>query len=178
MKTLFIIILCSICLSTYAQNEKSTYFGVKLGYNRSNISGAEADGSKSGFLGDELYLSLFSDSKLNDRWNFENELLFTYTDDFAVLEFPLHFKFRLYEDFNVFMGPKFDIIMGSFDAFKRYNFNDFGASIDIGTQYNFYNRFLVEIRYSIGLIEQIDDYMLEYYDGRRNTFRIGVGFKF
>jgi hypothetical protein len=178
MRYVLTLILFVGCFHIYAQNEKSTLFGLKVGYNRSVVDGVEPDGSKTGFIGNEVYASLFADSKLGEKWNFENELLFSFTDEYAFLEIPLHFKYYFLEKANLFLGPKFDIILNDEDVLTGYNFRTFGGSIDIGAQYELLERFLVEMRYSYGLVEQIDDMFLDIYNGTRNTFRIGIGMQF
>lgn len=48
--------------------------------------------------------------------------------------FPLHLKFFFLHNTNIFLGPKFDIILNDEDVLTGYNFRNFGGSIDIGIQ--------------------------------------------
>lgn len=166
--------------SLYAQNQKMTVFGFKGGYNKSILKGNELDGSKTGYIGYELYGGFFSDTSLNKNLSFEQELLFSYTDDYHFIEFPFHLKHKVFTKGTVFIGPKLDFIADNDNDYfeSRYKFKNFGISADFGTQYNFSKRFFVEIRYSKSFTEQVDDLDLDIYGGKRNTFRVGLGVKF
>ena len=81
------IFLMSINLTVTAQHDKKlTPFGLKAGLNRSVVNGKELDGTATGFIGLELYVSFFIDNELNKKWRFENEILFSqpgYQNSFA-----------------------------------------------------------------------------------------------
>lgn len=159
-----------------AQNKNLTSFGFKGGFNRSIVNGHELNGTKTGFIGLELYGSFFADTELNDRWRFENEILFSWTDEYYFIEIPLHIKHSLIKSTFVLLGPKLDMIASN-DA-QIYDFNNFGVSIEVGVQYEITKRIGSEIRYSKGLMKQINDYVLDIYGGKRNTIRLGLGFRF
>lgn len=180
MKRILGLFAIAICCSAFGQSEKATLFGIKGGWNRSVINGQELDGSKTGFIGNEVYGGFFSDTKINNRWHFENELLFSWTDDYHFIEVPLHIKYFVHEKWNIFFGPKMDIIVDNDnnDFESGYNFQNVGVSADMGVQYLFLKRLVAEIRYSYGLVEQVDDLALEIYGGKRNTLRVGVGYQF
>ncbi|WP_395054063.1 outer membrane beta-barrel protein [Flavobacterium sp.] len=179
-KIAILFMLLIVSSSITAQSKKSTTFGIKGGYNKSTVNGTELDGTKTGYIGYELYGSLFSDTELNNEWNFENELLFSYTDNYHFIEIPVHFKRRFLKKCFILLGPKLDFIADNDnDSFERYyRFRNFGVSGELGIQYNISKRFFVETRYSKSFTSQIDDLVLEIYSGKRNTFRIGVGIKF
>ncbi|WP_396602666.1 porin family protein [Algibacter sp. R77976] len=165
----------------FAQNYNKTVFGVKGGLNLSYVLGSELDGELTGYSGWEQYVSLFSDTELNKKWNLENELLFSYTDDYHFLEIPLHLKYKFVKKWAVFLGPKLDFILDNDnDAFEsqNYRFKNFGVSVELGAQYNINKTFFIEIRFSNGLTEQIEDLVLEVLKGKRNTLRIGLGVRF
>jgi len=182
MKNLFLLIsIFSLSLS-FAQtgNKNTTTFGFKGGVNKSTINGTELDGKKTGYDGFELYASFFADTELNQRWNFENELLFSYTDDYHFIEIPIHVKYKFLKSWNVLIGPKLDFIVDDQNASSEsnYRYRNFGISGEIGTQYTITRRFFTEIRFSKGITAQVDNFALEIYNGKRNTIRLGVGFKF
>ena len=178
MRELLILFLITFPQFSFAQSEKTTIFGFKGGYNRSIINGIELDGTKTGFIGDEFYACFFSDSKLTQKWNLENELLFSFTDEYQFIEIPIHVKYFFYKNWNVLLGPKFDFLLNNDDILRGYNFQNFGLSAELGIQYLFFSRILCEMRYSYGFVEQIDDFVLEIYNGKRNTLRIGIGIQF
>lgn len=165
----------------FSQNSKKTDFGIKGGVNLSHIVGIDSDGELTGYVGTELYVSLFSDSKLTERWSIENEILFSYTDDYHFIEIPVHTKYNLFKKWYVFLGPKLDFILDNDnDYFERhiYRFKNFGISIESGIQYHLSKRGFVELRYSKGLTQQINNLVLDINNAKRNTLRIGIGIKF
>ena len=169
-----------ISLSSFAQNLKQTVFGIKGGVNFSRIVGVESDGENTGYMGSELYFSLFADTEINRKWNLENELLFSYTDDYHFLEIPIHLKYKFIKKWNLLFGSKIDFILDNDnDYFEiNYRFKNFGLSAEVGFQYEISKRFFAEFRFSKGLTEQIDDLVLDINNAKRNTLRVGIGMKF
>lgn len=163
-----------------AQSESKTTFGFKGGYNKSIVDGKEPDGTATGYIGYELYGSFFADTELNSKWNLENEILFSYTDNYHFIEIPVHLKYRIKQKWFVLLGPKLDFIADNDnDDFEAgYRFKNFGVSGELGIQYNFTKRFFAETRYSRSFTAQIDDLGLDIYGGKRHTFRIGAGIRF
>ena len=158
----------------------TTTFGLKGGYNKSIVNGYETYGTKTGYRGSEVYGSFFADTELNDRLNFESELLFSWTDDYHFVEIPLHLKYKLTPKWSAFTGPKLDIIADNDnDPFEdRFKFRNFGVSGELGAQYAITRKFFIETRYSRSFISQVTDLMLDINNGKRNTFRFGAGVKF
>jgi len=176
MKYLLLLVTTFSSLATFGQHKNLTSFGFKGGINRSVINGHELNGTKTGYDGVELYGAFFADTELNTRWRFENEILYSFTDEYHFIEIPLHVKYSIIKKGYVFLGPKLDMIVNNDD--EIYDFNNFGLSIDLGFQYDITSRIISEIRYSKGLTKQINDFALDIYDGRRNTIRLGLGFRF
>jgi hypothetical protein len=171
------IFLMSINLTVIAQHAKTlTPFGLKAGLNRSVINGKELDGTATGFIGLELYVSFFIDTELNKKWRFENEILFSFTDDYHFIEIPFRMKYQIYKKMILTAGPKLDFVLNNDD--ETYDFNNFGVSVEMGIQYELTKRIISEFRYSLGLLPQINDFALDIYDGRRNTMRLGLGYRF
>lgn len=171
------ILFTSITLTVTAQQEKKlTPFGLKAGLNRSVVNGKEPDGTPTGFIGLELYVSFFIDNELNEKWRFENEILFSFTDDYHFIEIPLRLKYQVHKNILLTAGPKLDFVLNNDN--QIYDFNNFGVSVEMGIQYKLTKRIISEFRYSAGLLPQINDYVLDIYDGRRNTTRLGLGYRF
>lgn len=171
------ILSMSFNLSATAQTgKKLTPFGLKAGLNRSAINGKELDGTATGFIGLELYASFFIDNELNEKWRFENEILFSFTDDYHFIEIPLHLKHLIHKKVFLAVGPKLDFVLNNDN--EIYDFNNFGVSVELGMQYELTKRIISEFRFSLGLRPQVNDYALEIFDGRRNTIRVGLGYRF
>jgi hypothetical protein len=170
-------LLVSIPFTVIAQHDKKlTPFGLKTGLNRSVINGKELDGTATGFVGVELYASFFVDNELNKKWRLENEILFSFTDDYHFIEIPIRLKYQVYKRTLLTVGPKLDFVLNNDD--EIYDFNNFGVSIEMGMQYELTKRIISEFRYSVGLLPQVNDFALDIYDGKRNTLRLGLGYRF
>lgn len=151
-------------------------FGFKGGMNSSRINATEINGSKSGYIGTELYAGFFADTRMTEKLNMGTELIFSFTDSYHFIEVPLHFKFNIREKWNLMAGPKLEYIadyMDDFDYFKRV-----GISAEIGSQYQLNPVFFAEARYAYGFTPQINSPGFGFYDGKRNTFRLGLGINF
>ena len=170
----FLVVPCLL----FSQVDSDLNFGVKLGYNNSDMIGEDSLGEKTGYLGNEIYGAFFLEKNLSEKNSLKAEFLFSYTDDYHFIEIPLHYKHKIFKNLYAFGGPKFDFLLDS-DENEPYEFNNFGFSLDLGLQYDLSSRFFVEMRYSFGFTEMlIKDYWLDINDAKRNTFRIGVGYKF
>ncbi|MBL7740583.1 MAG: PorT family protein [Chitinophagaceae bacterium] len=154
--------------------------GFKAGFNRSHVKGHDLSGAKTGYIGGELYAGFFFDIGLSRSWSIENELLFSWTNDYHFIEIPVHLKYAFARKWSAFGGPKLDVIVDNDnDPFESgYQFRNFGVSAELGLQHNILRRFFAEIRYARSFTKQVTDLFLDIYDGKRNTFRAGVGIVF
>lgn len=178
MKNIIVALILLFNLSVcYGQIEFNSVFGIKGGFNKSIINGHETNGLETGFIGYEAYGALFSETRLSKHFSMENELLFSFTDDYHFIEIPVQLKYLFYGKFYVFTGPKLDFIVDN-DQSGMYNFKTFGVSAEVGAQYQITRKFFCEVRYSKGFTKQVNDFGLNILDGRRNTLRFGLGIKF
>ena len=164
-------------LFVQSQIKDNTKIGLKVGYNNSIINGVESGGDKTGYVGNELYFGAFVSRIINEKVNLQLELIYSYTEDYNFLELPLNVKYQLYNKWNLFIGPKIDFIVDEKES-EYYKFNKLGISGDLGLQYSFTTQFFIETRYSKSFSEQITDFQLDINRGKRNTFRIGIGYRF
>ncbi|WP_053992437.1 outer membrane beta-barrel protein [Mangrovimonas sp. TPBH4] len=163
---------------TFSQEKSQDYqlhtttFGFKAGLNQSFI--VPGHYSIDGYQGLELYGGFFSETRLTERWSFQNELVFSYTDEYLFLEIPLVMKYHITDKFSAFGGAKIDLILN--DELTKEHLRRMGVSLEIGVQYDFSRKFFAEARFGYGLVDQI--YIEDFYGGYRNTLRVGVGYKF
>ena len=174
-KVAIILVLLLGPVTLYGQ-EKKAIFGFKGGLNQSDVNATGLNGSKSGYIGTELYAGFFADSKLSEKFSLGNELLFSFTNDYHFIELPIHFKYKIVEKWNVSLGPKLDYIVDNDDVWN--DFKQFGLSGEIGSQYRINSLFFAEVRYAQSFTRQINSDFFEFYNGKRNTFRIGLGVNF
>jgi hypothetical protein len=163
------------CLTVNGQERKGT-FGAKVGLNNSRVKATERDGTRSGYVGTEIYGGFFVDTRLTSKLDLGSELLVSYTDDYHFIELPLNLKYKFAEKWNVFAGPKLDYIVDESDEF--YRFMKLGVSAEVGSQFHINRLFFAELRYAKSFTPQIDSDFLEFYNGKRNTFRLGIGMNF
>ncbi|HEY0668828.1 MAG TPA: outer membrane beta-barrel protein [Sphingobacteriaceae bacterium] len=174
-KTSIMLGLLLSCATLYSQPKKTT-FGFKGGINQSEINAKELDGTKSGYSGTELYGGFFADTRISNNFKLGNELLFSFTDDYHFIEIPLHLKYNLIEKWNVLLGPKLDYIVDRNDDWN--NFKKLGLSGEIGSQYRINRLFFAEVKYARSFTRQINSDFFDFYNGKRNTFRVGLGVNF
>ena len=169
---IFTIFISKQC--TAQVNFKSN-IGFKVGLNNSNVSGFETNGAETGFVGTEAYGGFFVDTKIGKNTSLENEFLYSFTDDYHFIEFPIHIKHNIFRKFYGFYGVRLDVATTSRMGYK---FEPIGYTAEIGTQFFISKKSFIELRYSNGFTKQINDYQLDILDGKRNTLRFGVGVKF
>ena len=156
--------------------KKKTSFGLKGGLDHGYII-AENKDYYSGF---ELYGGFFTDTKLTDKLNLQNELLFSHGFDYYFIELPILLKYNIAEKWGVFMGPKPNYMFTDFPSVENSGFKNkkFGVSATVGVQYAIFKRLFGELRYAHGLTKQIDDPFLPLPNAKRHTLRIGIGYRF
>lgn len=174
-KTALMLSITLIGLTLYGQ-ERRTAFGAKVGLNKSDVDATDANGGNSGYVGTELYTGFFADTKLTSKINLGSELLFSFTDNYHLIELPVNLKYKFINNWNVLLGPKLDYIVDANEG--GYRFKKWGLSADIGSQYRINRLFFAELRYAWGLTPQINSDFFDFYNGRRNILRLGLGVNF
>jgi len=178
-KTILLIACCVLFSGAFAQKKSCTVqFGFKAGLNHCVINGAETSGEKTGFTGTTGYGAFFSEIPIGSTTFLQNELLFTWTNDWHFIEIPLYLKQALNNKWSVLLGPKLDIVADKFDKTDGNTSDLLGVSVETGTQFSFSKRIFVEGRYSIGLSKQFKDPFFDINEGRRNNLRFGIGLRF
>jgi hypothetical protein len=155
---------------------KKINYGFKGGINSSRINATELNGSKSGYIGTELYAGFFADTRITKKLNLGTELIFSYTDSYHFIELPLQLKYNISEKWNLMAGPKMEYIPDYEDNF--IDFKRVGISGEVGSQFQINPLFFAEARYAYGFTPNINDLGLGFYNGTRNTFRLGLGVNF
>lgn len=155
-------------------------FGVKAGWNYSNVNAIDKDGESSGYLsnGGELYGGVALEKQFSSKSFIQTNVLISYTDRVTFLELSLYYKYNFYKRFSLLAGPKLNYIPDN-EISQPYHFSRrFGYSGDLGIDYRISNHFTVEGTFSKGFTKQYDDLILGYYDSKRDVYRIGVTYYF
>ena len=162
-----------------AQVEKNKFrFGIKGGYNHTVINGLETNGAKTGFVGSTIYGSLFVEKEIAGNEFFNTGFIFSWVNDWHFIEIPFHLRQMLNKQISIFGGLKLDLAADKFDKSKESTSKFLGISAEVGGQYNFSNHLFAESEYSIGISKSFNDSFFDINNGRRNNFRIGVGYIF
>lgn len=178
-KTIHLIAGCILFSGAFAQKKNCTVqFGFKAGLNHGVINGVETTGKKTGFTGTSAYGAFFSEIPIGLTTFLQNELLFTWTNDWHFIEIPFFIKQKLSNKWSVFLGPKLDIVADKFDKTDGNTSDLFGISVETGGQFYLSKKIFVEGRYAIGLSKQFRDPFFDINDGRRNNLRFGIGLIF
>ena len=156
-------------------------FGVKGGWNYSVVNAVDKEGQPSGYVSGiiaELYGGLALEKQLTPKSYIGSGVLVSFTDSVTFLELPVFYKYQFYKNFSFLAGAKLDYIpdeqYNTFFYFRKR----FGISANIGIDYKISKRFTAEAYYSRGLVKQYDDLILEYYDSKRNVYRVGITYFF
>lgn len=156
-------------------------FGIKGGWNYSNVDAVDSEGELSGYRSDiidELYGGLVLEKQITSRSYIQSGLLISFTSEITFLELPIFYKYQFYKNFSVIGGPKIEYIPDEQYNWGFYFRNRFGVSANLGIDYKISKKFTAEAYYSRGLVKQYDDLMLEYYDSKRNVYRVGITYFF
>ncbi|SIT08795.1 Outer membrane protein beta-barrel domain-containing protein [Chryseobacterium piscicola] len=155
-------------------------FGVKAGWNYSNVNAIDDKGEPSGYLsnGGELYGGIVLEKQISEKAYIQSGFIASYTDAITFIELPVLYKYNFYKNFSVIAGPKINYIPDD-ETSQPYNFKRrFGISVDLGIDFKISNHFTAEGIFSKGLTEQYDDLILTYYDARRDVYRLGIIYYF
>lgn len=180
LEKFFTISFLFFSILMYSQNYPVKY-GVKAGWNYSNVNAVDEKGGPSGYQSDviaEAYAGFVFEKQITSKSYIQLGTLVSFTDRVTFLELPMYYKYNFYKKFSLFLGPKLNYIPDS-ESSQPYHFRKrLGISGDIGIDYKISNHFTMEANYSKGFTKQYDDLILTYYQARRDVFRIGISYYF
>ncbi|WP_307456072.1 outer membrane beta-barrel protein [Chryseobacterium sp. SORGH_AS_0447] len=170
------VLFLLLTILTYSQKYPLKY-GIKAGWNYSNINAIDENGEPSGYLSDiidEAYTGFVVEKQISEKSYIQSNLLISFTDRVTFLELPVYYKYNFYKRFSLVAGPKLNYIPDSEESQPYYFRRRFGISGDIGLNYKISNHFILEGSFSKGFTKQYDDLVLTYYHARRDVYRIGL----
>ncbi|EDP70082.1 hypothetical protein FBALC1_11132 [Flavobacteriales bacterium ALC-1] len=171
-------------LNVSAQDDTSTSsnttFGVKAGFN-SFIARASADGASASANASGFYFGVFADIEVADKFNIQPELQYISISEGGgsgnVLAIPIMGKYKVADKFSLLAGPQFDLILDDSEGLKKL-----GLGLGLGMAYDISDDFFLDMRYSFGLSNRLDDNDEEFGDidvnVKFNYFQVGLGYKF
>lgn len=166
-------------------------YGVKGGWNATNVSNADAKNKMS------IHLGAFAEWKLSDYFGIQPELLYSrqgYRDKnnwdggdmkskcrVNYLNIPVLAKLYVWEGLSVDLGPQFGFALNAkyktkFDGHtskeKIKSFNTFDFSFALGASYAI-DDFILSARYNIGLTNIFDKWE---ENNKNHVFQLSVGY--
>jgi len=178
-KFLLNALFSTLSIYTYSQNYPLK-FGIKAGWNYSNVNAIDEKGEPSGYLsnGGELYGGIALEKQISEKSYIQSGFIASYTYVITFLELPIFYKYNFYKDFSVFIGPKLEYIPDEQYNHSLYFKRRLGASANLGIDYQISKHFIIEGYFSKQLVKQYDDNILTFYDAKRNVYRIGLAYYF
>jgi hypothetical protein len=172
-------------------NAQETKFGVKGGFNLSNLTPSEGAKSLLGFN-----IGGFAEVKLNEKFAIQPELLFStqgskfdiegsmIKNSLSYLNIPVMFKYYVADKFNVEAGPQIGVLMSaklkgdgdSLDIKDAYKSIDFGVNCGVG--YSFSENISAGLRYNLGLSNILKSIEGETTNEKNSVIQLSVGYKF
>jgi len=166
-------------LSLQAQEDNSfiknkTRFGVKGGFNYNYLYSPESEN----LSGSDVYIGFFSETRFSKKWSFQSELIYSTSSSHRFIEIPLLLKYHVNKKWSFFTGPSLSFPITDRNVEGRA-VEPLGLSVVLGTQYNFTKNFFIEGIVNLALTNQINaTHNNPSSSFFRNTFRIGIGYKF
>jgi len=108
--------------------------------------------------------SIIVNTKLSNKWSFENKLQVTYTNFFNQIEVPVTLKFNATNKLSFFAGSKLNYIMAT-DTYNVVPYTSFSIMAQAGTRYDFSKNFFGEIKYEYDLMNTKNNYNINSKSG-------------
>jgi len=99
------------------------------------------------FIGGFNTNRIIINTKLSDKWSFQNELIFTKIEENRFVEIPLLLNYNITNRWRIFLGPKLDYSLKNKYGFANDTAPTFGVSAEFGSRYDFKNNFFGEIKF-------------------------------
>lgn len=165
--------------------EFGIYGGFIHGIGKTKIKGTDTameDSTNSGFIGVGV------NSRISDHFYIEPFIQYAIWEEDSFLFIPVHAKYYIGENFNVFLGPQVSL---GFVEEEEIPMDNFGLDASMGIGYDFLKNFFVSVRYChqltnrtpdpVSLNEFLDDvpsFIKFNLESKVNTFHIAVGYRF
>jgi len=106
------ISLLLISAITFSQ-DYSVRFGVKVGWNYSNVNAIDEFGQPSGYLSDiidEAYAGILIEKQISPKSYLQISPTVSFTESVTFIELPMYYRYNVYKRFSVLVGPKLNYI--------------------------------------------------------------------
>jgi len=186
----YVLPLLLFCLGAYSSQAQKLTPGIKGGLNIADVSGFNGDNRLSGHVG------LFLDSRINAKWSFQPELLYSgqgqrywsgrdeYTLALNYIQIPLMFQFHATRQFYLEFGPQIGFMVsanakhdGDKSEVDQY-FKKVDAAIALGMGVQVTPVLGFYARYNAGIADiSKDNNPILYRDNFNRVGEIGIAIK-
>ena len=162
-----------------SNTSKDVSYGIKAGYN-SFVARASAEGNSASVSESGFYFGFFADFEVSEKFNIQPELQYVIItgdgDNGNVLVVPVMGKYKASEELSILAGPQFDYILDD----DTEGIKKFGLGLAVGAAYDISDQFLLDLRYSFGLSNRLEDNEVDGVDVKLkfNFFQVGIGYRF
>ncbi|NRD22568.1 hypothetical protein HNV10_04905 [Winogradskyella litoriviva] len=109
------ILIVAIFL-VYHTGSAQTEFGIKGGVNYTFFKVNQASFGSFSKAETGYYGGLFADFKIEEHYSFQTELIYIGLNDFNFLNAPLYFKYKVFDNFHILVGPSLNYFFDFFNA--------------------------------------------------------------
>ena len=135
-----------------------------------------------GVVGYQFYKGGFISTSLTNNWQLNTGFLYTNTiDNTLEVEIPILFKYNINNKFHAFFGSKLSMVKNNGLSTMQplgITRNGFGVSAEFGLQYDVSDKLMLELRYSLPVIEQSANQPSSLNYGNGGLLKLGSSFKF
>lgn len=131
---------------SYNEASTQTKIGIKGGVNYTFFKINQGDFGNFSKAETGYYGGLFADFGIEEQYSFQAELLYIGLNDFKFLNAPLYFKYTVFNDFHILVGPSINYFFDFFNAKLK-------VRADLSLDYDFASKLNVHMKYVIGFKE-------------------------
>jgi hypothetical protein len=133
-----------------------------------------------GLLGYQFHSGQMAIIPISEGFYLQTGILELGHSDLQVVEMPIIFKKKIAKDFYAFFGAKLNAVtnLGILSLNRPPTSRDYGASLEMGIQYDVNDRMMLELRYSVPVIKNQGVYPSVPNINNTPYLRLGTGFKF
>jgi hypothetical protein len=138
LKSLLIFTFCLSFYNVTAQTDIGVKGGMNLTFFKINQGGlGNFARAETGYYG-----GVFADFDVENNYSFQVEVLYIGLNDFKFLNAPLYFKYNVFNNFHLLVGPSLNYFFDFFNAKLKVR-ADLSLEYNIGSKLNFHMKYVI-----------------------------------
>lgn len=114
--------------------------------------------------GGGFYVGFLADLKILGDLHIQPELLYANAGGESIIVLPVLAKYYVADSFNLQVGPQLDLVL-DVDTLAKELVNELGVSLALGAGFDINNKFAVQVKYTLGLNNRINDRISQLTEG-------------